>query len=847
MPQLHWEVVGGADKGGILVREGQNLKSAALAERLSTGAVVEELELHAERLHYRLVSGTGPAEGWVSVALSSKQLLVQKAVDEVNDEQLLGNWVFGDEWHEYRITKNKARQLHLETRLPPVTDLFGVLQREGKGFFAELRPRAGAVVGSIRLRIAEDGTCIRNQRMQDWEKWDDDTVGRRSEMHPDVREAREWSPELLNMYGAAEEALQNSGDVWPTVSCKRLLAWSDLHIDMGENLRHFEAVERQEGTALIVSGDVCTSLARLEQALVLCVERFDVVFYVPGNHELWAESTAEDGRRHTSLQKFVDILRLCRRVGVRTSPAFLAEGVAVCPLFSWYKADFSGKWVAHGGFDCGCYWPEVDTKDTHNSQLPEIADFFLRLNRSRVEAAAALKAKDELKTLWTFSHFLPRPDLMQGAPALFGVMGCTGLEDQIREAGATGHLFGHSHQGCERMFDGIRYVQQPLGYPTDGHREERPLMLWTADAVGQSSASILACLTPAAAELAADRIRGALWGALCADAMGMPVHWYYGGIRQITANYGGPIKKYMKPVVYHDPSFMNGSITPAIGKVINHGKAKYWGLVDSGKSQSRGWHHHWSLQAGENTLEGHMIRLYMREVAAASGGALDPVHFLEEYIRFMTTEGSHNDTFACVYHRVFFARLDEGMPPEDCPEGGEDIETIESISTQIPIILAAARRGPDQAENEIYQTIRVTRKCTRTVAKFGRILSVAMRRILAGEGLAQVAEAMCSELYLEAGPLGGLIQGRKDPMASTFLVENFPTLLHYMYRYETSLKDLVLANVNAGGENCHRGHILGALAGAACGIKGIPKEWIEGLTRRDEIEKEIEAFVTAIC
>uniref|UniRef100_A0A7S1RZV7 Thioesterase domain-containing protein n=1 Tax=Alexandrium catenella TaxID=2925 RepID=A0A7S1RZV7_ALECA len=74
MPQ--WEVVGGGDKGGILAREGADLKSAATADRLSTGAVVEQLESVGERLHYKLQSGTGPETGWVSLKLSGKDLLV---------------------------------------------------------------------------------------------------------------------------------------------------------------------------------------------------------------------------------------------------------------------------------------------------------------------------------------------------------------------------------------------------------------------------------------------------------------------------------------------------------------------------------------------------------------------------------------------------------------------------------------------------------------------------------------------------------------------------------------------------------------------------------------------------
>mmetsp|Transcript_46658 Transcript_46658/g.137858 ORF Transcript_46658/g.137858 Transcript_46658/m.137858 type:complete len:614 (+) Transcript_46658:87-1928(+) len=72
-----WEVVGGADKGGIIVRAAKSIKSEQLADRLSTGALIEQLELEGDRLKYRLVSGTGPSEGWVSIKLTGKELVVK--------------------------------------------------------------------------------------------------------------------------------------------------------------------------------------------------------------------------------------------------------------------------------------------------------------------------------------------------------------------------------------------------------------------------------------------------------------------------------------------------------------------------------------------------------------------------------------------------------------------------------------------------------------------------------------------------------------------------------------------------------------------------------------------------
>jgi len=71
----YWQIVGGEGLGGIIVREGAELKSAQCSERVSTGALVEEVALIGQRLHYKLCEGTGPKEGWVSLTLKEKPLV----------------------------------------------------------------------------------------------------------------------------------------------------------------------------------------------------------------------------------------------------------------------------------------------------------------------------------------------------------------------------------------------------------------------------------------------------------------------------------------------------------------------------------------------------------------------------------------------------------------------------------------------------------------------------------------------------------------------------------------------------------------------------------------------------
>ncbi|CAJ1448427.1 unnamed protein product [Effrenium voratum] len=76
MAQL-WEVVGGVDKGGILVRSGQLLSSPEETSRLSTGALIRQEELVGERLRYTRLSGSGPLTGWVSLKVKDKPMVAK--------------------------------------------------------------------------------------------------------------------------------------------------------------------------------------------------------------------------------------------------------------------------------------------------------------------------------------------------------------------------------------------------------------------------------------------------------------------------------------------------------------------------------------------------------------------------------------------------------------------------------------------------------------------------------------------------------------------------------------------------------------------------------------------------
>lgn len=237
----------------------------------------------------------------------------------------------------------------------------------------------------------------------------------------------------------------------------RVFAVSDLHTDFPENLRVVERVPRGEfrDDALIVAGDVADAPEIIEATLALLCARFRRVFFVPGNHELWVR-----GSEGSSVEKFHRVLELCEGLGVETRPARL-PGVRVVPLFAWYEPEFDSYGDAEDDqLDAWadfhfCRWP---------AGLSSPCRHFLEMNEPHL-------AEHGLPVI-SFSHFVPRRDLIPPARhlrfrGLPRVAGCAGIEAQVRALGSAVHVFGHTHIDCDRVVEGVRYVQSALRYPRD--------------------------------------------------------------------------------------------------------------------------------------------------------------------------------------------------------------------------------------------------------------------------------------------------------------------------------------------------------------------------------------------
>lgn len=157
-----------------------------------------------------------------------------------------------------------------------------------------------------------------------------------------------------------------------------------------------------------------------------------------------------------------------------------------------------------------------------------------------------------------------------------------------------------------------------------------------------------------------------------------------------------------------------------IGKLIFHGKKKFW-------APGADYHYHQSMAAGDNTLEGLLTRRILSSIAEQKG-VFNAEAIRQDYIKFMQTPGSHNDTYCGTCHRMFFANLASNVDPKDCPDNdGHNVDAVDSIVTTVPIALLTA--DDEQCMNEVAATVAITRKSALST-QYAQIYAKLLRNVV---------------------------------------------------------------------------------------------------------------------
>jgi 3',5'-cyclic AMP phosphodiesterase CpdA len=265
----------------------------------------------------------------------------------------------------------------------------------------------------------------------------------------------------------------------------RLLAVSDLHAAFGENQAVLDGI-RPESAAdwLLVVGDVAETFADVQQTLRQLKERFSVVIWTPGNHDLW--TPRRDPVQLRGLDRYRYLVAMCRELGVLTPedpyPVWDGPGgpALVAPLFLLYDYTFlpDGAQTKAAGlaqaYEAGVVC--TDEMLLHPDPFPS-REAWCRARLSYTEDR--LNARDpDLPTILV-NHFplVREPTRVLRYPVFAQWCGTTGTADWHLRFGAEVVVYGHLHIPRTTWYDGVRFEEVSLGYPREWQPRGGPVRL----------------------------------------------------------------------------------------------------------------------------------------------------------------------------------------------------------------------------------------------------------------------------------------------------------------------------------------------------------------------------------
>lgn len=303
----------------------------------------------------------------------------------------------------------------------------------------------------------------------------------------------------------------------------------------------------------------------------------------------------------------------------------------------------------------------------------------------------------------------------------------------------------------------------------------------------------------------------------------MPVHWYYDQ-SALKRDYGH-VTDFLPPRNPHpDSIFWRSNWTaPSHELDILGDQRPFWG--------QRGIHYHQNLAAGENTLT--------TKIASEAwdllheNGSYDSGDFLRRYVALLTHPERHRDTYIEECHRGFFTNLGRGLPLEKC---GVQEKHISGLALMLPVALYYA----DREERGLIQAMEHL-----ALTHPGRKMQIAAEAILSLlfpvlNGDKSLEEAIRRESETQRNPHFGFpffkwlaedddrVIGRRLSTAC-YVEDAVPAVIYLALKYSRQPEEGLIANTNLGGDNVHRGSVLGALLGAENGEDFWPERWANGL------------------
>jgi ADP-ribosylglycohydrolase len=356
-------------------------------------------------------------------------------------------------------------------------------------------------------------------------------------------------------------------------------------------------------------------------------------------------------------------------------------------------------------------------------------------------------------------------------------------------------------------------------------------------------------------EIKRTRVKAALVNLYIGDALSMPVHWFYNPVDILKAFPPNGITKMQAAPQYHPSSIMNLHSTTSggrkskknitehevVGDVILKGKSHLWGRANG--------HYHHGMQAGENTLNAWWAKWLMNSLSR--NGNYNADNWLQEYVDLMTADvPAHPDTYAESCHRGFFANYLLGKKLKDCGAVTHDTASMGALVTVAPLALALLCSEPLEVvqkycKDHVWLT-HPDKDLMNVVESYVKLIDTLLNRPLN----ASVEEALEKAASVIAGTkLDKLVNQQKGDSyvvgrlysLACYISDSWPSVCYLASKYYEDPKKALLINTNLGGENAHRGSVLGTIVGLASSL--FDNDLYESLAQHEELEIQINQFL----
>jgi predicted phosphodiesterase len=251
----------------------------------------------------------------------------------------------------------------------------------------------------------------------------------------------------------------------------RLYAIGDLHIGHKQNRDALSALQPHPGDGLILCGDIGENSEHLCIAFGATTKRFQHVFWVPGNHELYTMPTSAQPK---GVAKYQECVHLARSYGIHTpeDEYFKWDGdggpCIIAPIFTLYDYSFR---PAHVSREQALTWAEEEDiiatdeillhPDPFSSRDAWCEHLVTRTEQRLHEAAATGLP------LIIINHWPLREDLVfiPQVPRFSLWCGTKKTEEWHTRFNAKVVVNGHLHVRRTDWKDGVRFEECSLGYP----------------------------------------------------------------------------------------------------------------------------------------------------------------------------------------------------------------------------------------------------------------------------------------------------------------------------------------------------------------------------------------------